>query len=485
MITIDGKVFRNLEEQVQKNKEDIARHYEIDRSLANLGIKIVGTLATYNQLPGATTEFPLPMAPNYTGTYGDAYAVGSNGDYTYYIYTRPDLNVGYTRSYWLNVGQLFIKGDKGDTGATGPRGPEGLANKWYFGATAPTDVATEGDFYLTTSGTNMGNLYGYNGELWVYFGNIRGPQGIQGNRGPEGKQGVQGPMGPQGKEGPPGQSFHVEGILADTSYLPTPTQAIRAGAYLVGTEPPYDLYIIVGGHNEGDTLLWENAGNIATATGPEGPQGSQGIQGNAGKSIYSTANNYIIKSSPDYTLIVINWSDNVLTDSIQQGDLIVDNLGNIYQVNDTPGPKNCRVRWTGNSIKGPKGDKGDSGINFIYYRLNILGTYVGNYAPAPPLDNGLKRIEVAKLEVVDRQYDGSGNTYEVPGNYPLNQTYVLWEDGVAKNVTIAHDPNKNTQEAYLQWDSTYAPNQINFQDFGPGYYDTGYAIKAVVLKLIY
>lgn len=42
MLSINGKELRNLEEQVLKNKEDIAAHYNIDRVLANFGIRIVG-----------------------------------------------------------------------------------------------------------------------------------------------------------------------------------------------------------------------------------------------------------------------------------------------------------------------------------------------------------------------------------------------------------------------------------------------------------
>ena len=55
-LIIDGKVFRNLEEQVRKNKEDIARHYAIDRSLANFGIKIVGTVATEPEIYFTTSQ---------------------------------------------------------------------------------------------------------------------------------------------------------------------------------------------------------------------------------------------------------------------------------------------------------------------------------------------------------------------------------------------------------------------------------------------
>lgn len=35
MITVNNKQFRNLEEQVQKNKEDIERYHEVDQVLAD------------------------------------------------------------------------------------------------------------------------------------------------------------------------------------------------------------------------------------------------------------------------------------------------------------------------------------------------------------------------------------------------------------------------------------------------------------------
>ena len=41
MIVKDGIEYRNLVEQVRKNQEDIARHYEIDRVLADWGIKVI------------------------------------------------------------------------------------------------------------------------------------------------------------------------------------------------------------------------------------------------------------------------------------------------------------------------------------------------------------------------------------------------------------------------------------------------------------
>lgn len=35
MITVNNKQYRNLEEQVQKNKEDIERYHQVDQVLAD------------------------------------------------------------------------------------------------------------------------------------------------------------------------------------------------------------------------------------------------------------------------------------------------------------------------------------------------------------------------------------------------------------------------------------------------------------------
>ena len=91
-----------MEEQVLKNKQDIAYHYEVDRTLANFGIKVVGVVAN-------VSELPIP----YIGDYGDAYAVGNPGDYTYYIWTRANPDLGYTVDFWLDAGKLAIDTDLG------------------------------------------------------------------------------------------------------------------------------------------------------------------------------------------------------------------------------------------------------------------------------------------------------------------------------------------------------------------------------------
>lgn len=100
MIRYNNLELRNLEEQVLHNKQKIAEHYAIDRVLSNYGIKVVGRVAT---------ESELPAAP-YAGQYGDAYAVGAEPPYTFFIWTRADEDAGHPYDYWFNIGELAIAG---------------------------------------------------------------------------------------------------------------------------------------------------------------------------------------------------------------------------------------------------------------------------------------------------------------------------------------------------------------------------------------
>lgn len=264
MFIIDGKEFRNIEEQVQKNKEDIAVIQTIDRVLADYGIKIVGQIASPELLPGATEANPLPEAPDYTGEYGDAFAVGESHPYEIYIYTRADFNAGYSTAYWLNVGTLAIEGPQGPQGEQGPAGKDGKSSKWYVGPQAPNSDPqyNEGDMYLNTS---MGNVYRFNGAIWAPQLNIIGPQGVQGPQGIPGEQGPQGVQGPQGATGDVGGLVNIKGIVASTNQLPSPIELNNPTAsYLVGTEAPYNLYIQVG--DTPQEAVWTDVGELNAAT---------------------------------------------------------------------------------------------------------------------------------------------------------------------------------------------------------------------------
>ena len=453
-INVNGKniVLRNLEEQVQKNKEDIARHYAIDRALANFGIKIVGRADNADELPNPET---------YAGTYGDAYAVGTAPPYTYWIYTRPDPNQGIATDYWLDVGEISVQGPEGPIGPQGPQGEPGTSTRWYFGSTVPTASANDGDIFLISSGASLGNIYGYTGQTWVLLGNIRGPQGIQGIQGQRGTQGVQGPMGPQGPQGPSGQSFHIEGVLDTPAQLPTPTQAIRAGAYLVGTAAPYDIYIIEGGHDEGDILLWVNAGNITSIPGIPGPTGPQGVAGKNGFSIFRSTATSIVNNT-----IQLSSITNLEGRAVQVGDLVLigQTIHDITAVNGLT----LTVSQTGTDIQGEKGEEGEPG-KVEYEVFSISSVYQPDFGIYINLPTIYKEVEVLSILITPPSgkyghyyWDSKGVPKKIiqdgkfivgscsfpmikgsdgtsPGTIsgsPLNTNYVLNADGSQGMITI-------------------------------------------------
>lgn len=273
MITIDNKQYRNLQEQVLQNQSDIKYLLEEGGTLNEFGIKVVG------QVP---SEAQLPAASNYDGEFGDAYAVGTSAPYTFFIFTRQTS--GQEGNYWFNVGQFpmpsTIPGPAGPTGPAGPAGPQGngWTHTWQGGEPLPTSTGETGNFGLALP---SGNVYRYlwdsslSKSTWKLIGNIKGPQGATGATGADGEKGDQGIQGPVGPQGPAGQSFTIAGILDSINKLPTPTEANRSQAYLIGTSQPYDLYVVVGT----DDLTWNNVGQVEGVVGPEGPQGPAGQDG--------------------------------------------------------------------------------------------------------------------------------------------------------------------------------------------------------------
>ena len=147
MIEINGKEFRNLQEQVAKNMQDILSMKTGQEVLNEFGITVVGQLDDADDLP-----------EEYTGDYGDAFAVGTEPPYELYIWTRPNIANGETEDHWFNIGKFPAPGPQGT------QGPQG----------------------------------------------IQGPQGTQG---PQGPQGIQGPQGPQGADGQDGDMINP--MIAD------------------------------------------------------------------------------------------------------------------------------------------------------------------------------------------------------------------------------------------------------------------------------
>ena len=205
MITIDNKQYRNLEEQVKKNMDDIQYILQEEGVLNEFGIKVVGEVTDTSQLPDPDT---------YEGEFGDAYAVGTSAPYTFYIYTRA--NGQMAGPFWFNIGQFPVAGPQGVQGPTGPQGPTGArGSTWTTGTFPSMSGREENDMFLNTSTgdvlqlqkSSSGGTVG--GLSWITVTNIRGPQGIagaQGAVGPAGPQGPKGDKGDTGSQGPMGQT---------------------------------------------------------------------------------------------------------------------------------------------------------------------------------------------------------------------------------------------------------------------------------------
>lgn len=265
MITINGKELRNLEEQVLKNKEDIANHYNVERVLADFGIKVIGEVDDAADLDDKV------------GTdYGDAYLVGTVKPYSFYVWTRANPEAGHDTDYWLDIGPISIQGPEGPQGPQGPIGNRGSNITVVKRAPSTTNIQASyrmGDSVIVAndSGTelNNGDVYvlGAN-QKFTRYGNIlgpEGPEGVQGPKGDKGDTGAVGPRGPMGPEGPAGKFCTVAGIIANIAQAPTPEELNDLSvAYLVGSSSPYDLYIQVG--ESAETAMWHNVGPFNVGT---------------------------------------------------------------------------------------------------------------------------------------------------------------------------------------------------------------------------
>lgn len=244
MITVNNYELRNLEQQVQKNKNDISAIVEGNIVLGELGIRVVGQDPTIHNLPDPLT---------YSGDYGDAFLIGEEPPYDFYIYTRPFPD--RPEPQWFNLGNFPVAGPKGDQGIQGIQGPQGTpGNTWTIGIGVPTYKTNAGNMYLNTAN---GTIYQYTGSAWQNSGTFSGPAGPQGPQGIQGPQGERGPQGIQGPQGIPAPPVSILGELNSVSELPDPKTVERSAGYLING----DLYIIVGTTN----LSWLSLGVFSPA----------------------------------------------------------------------------------------------------------------------------------------------------------------------------------------------------------------------------
>lgn len=217
----NGDVIYNLEMQVLKNKNDIEDLQNVEKTIQAFGIKVVANVENASDIPAVITY----KLNNPGWDYGDAYTVGLQEPYQFWILTRADKtssNPLHQVDYWFNLGTL--------TGPQGPQGPQGVAGP-----------------------------QGPKGDI--------GPQGSTGPIGPQGPRGIEGPRGvagPQGLQGDPGFAVTLKAYITDVNQLPTPTPEIRHDGYLLksadGTTST--LYAIIGGDTP-SSLTWSAIGIIS------------------------------------------------------------------------------------------------------------------------------------------------------------------------------------------------------------------------------
>ena len=256
MLKFDGLEFRNLEEQVGKNAQDIQDFKDGNQTIAEFGITVVGIVETASQIPAQGQN------------YGDAYLVGYSAPYDMRVWTRDVAN---NTAKWVDLGQFPLAGPKGDTGPIG--------SVITSGRGAPVSVPSSvNDYYIdrdtgnwyTVRKTSSGAL------LWEESFSLKGQKGDRGERGLQGLKGDKGdigltgpigPTGPKGDKGDTGSSFTIVAKVASTDNLPSPSAVQSYEAYLVGNDTDgWDTYVVVGG-------VWTNLGKVQGVQGPAGKDG--------------------------------------------------------------------------------------------------------------------------------------------------------------------------------------------------------------------
>ena len=264
MLQFGNKEFRNLEEQVEKNAQDIQDFKDGNQTIAEFGITVVGILATAAELPAQGENF------------GDAYLIGTQTPYDMRVWTRDVAN---NTAKWVDLGAFPLQGPKGDKGDTG--------SIIYADSGEPLNNPTDSfQFYLNTltgywyipvpteTGWEWAKRFTLKGEKGDR--GLQGKQGVQGLTGPQGKTGPIGPQGQKGDKGDVGPAFNVQGTLASSSNLPTPTAAMqdKGYAYLIpDAEGTKHIWVIQG--PEGGPFQWVDVGTAGV--GIQGPKGTDGV----------------------------------------------------------------------------------------------------------------------------------------------------------------------------------------------------------------
>lgn len=264
MLKYGNRELRNLEDQVEKNAQDIEDFKNGNQTIAEFGITVVGILATAAELPAQGKN------------YGDAYLIGTATPYNMRVWTRDVTN---NTAKWVDLGAFPLQGPKGDKGDIGS-----LINLgWGEPLDNPTSLY---NFYLdkisgywyqpypTETGYGWIKSFTLKGEKGDR--GLQGKQGAQGLTGPQGKVGPIGPAGPIGPRGDVGPAFNVQGALASVDNLPTPTAEMQDKGYayvIPDAQGNKHIWVIQG--PDGGPFAWADMGTAGV--GIQGPKGTDGV----------------------------------------------------------------------------------------------------------------------------------------------------------------------------------------------------------------
>lgn len=243
MFILDDKEYRNLEEQVQKNKEDIAYHYEVTRVLANYGIEVLGMVETYEEIADIDEG----------ERYGQAYLVGTPEFSEVYIWTRANPNIGHETAYWLNIGPMQAAGIQGPIGV-------GIAGAFVNDSYQLVLNLTNGESLVLGK-----SIRGERGEKGAT--GSPGATGPQGPKGPKGDKGDRGPTGPQGPTG----SLNIINTFNSLSEVPSAIDYNLGDAFLLKQGDLTTLYVLTGDKDVTSSYTWQETsfggGTIVTVGG--------------------------------------------------------------------------------------------------------------------------------------------------------------------------------------------------------------------------
>ena len=370
MFNFDGKTYRNLMEQVQKNKSDIEYILNTEGTLNSYGIKVVGQVDSAVNLPKKADYEVWPF------DYGDAFAVGTAPPYTFYIWTRAFG--AFLEDHWFNVGQLSIPGPVGPQGPEGPTGRDGP-----IGPVGP-----------------------------------QGKDGPVGPQGPEGKQGIPGNTGATGAKGDSGVVYVVLGVLSSSGQLPSAAGQQSSAAYIVTEADGDHLYGII--QNNGANA-WYDWGGISQ--GAKGEKGDPGIGINTLQNVqfpygdatvtYETTNGITVNANAAYTYKTSSTDTQTITVIMQMSIPII--AGDGITIDASEDVKKIIIKNADHDAVAGKLDKqtADAGTEKLY---GVSGTSQEMYTADAENANAStivkRRADGSILAKATTATDKSGFTYK-------------------------------------------------------------------------